>query len=180
MICSEDRDMNRQTTFWERRASAPKTPSGCLYFVAMLGLCCFITAGCHSLGDPGDKGGASVRIDGVSAIQIRDVAIQVFEENGYQTARKSLAGMVFEKQAKALANFAYGDWMGTPLWIRVKASLVPIDDRSFRLQCDAFRVHDKGASVEDEAKIKGVQSGPYQKLLDEIARRLNGKPAPRG
>jgi hypothetical protein len=169
--------MNRPMTFWTQRAAA-KEWSPLRFLLPVLGLCGLVAAGCSSLSHTSDEGLASVRIDGASAINIRDVAVQVFEENGYQAARTDLGGMVFEKQATALTNLAYGDWMGAPVWIRVKASIEPVDDRTFRLQCDAFRVRDKGASVEDEARIKGVQSGPYQKLLNEVARRLKAKAAP--
>jgi hypothetical protein len=168
--------VHRPTTLWTQRASRAKAPLDFCVLLLAVGFCGLMTSGCRSLNPVSDEPFASVRIDSTPAVEIRDVAVKVFEENGYQTAGSGLASMIFEKKAQALVNLAYGDWMGDPVWIRVKASIVPVSDRSFRLQCDAFRVRDKGMSVEDEVKLKPVQSGPYQKLLDEVARRLNGKP----
>ena len=74
-------------------------------------------------------------------------------------------------------NAAYGNWTGSPPWIRVKVAINPVSEGAFMLQCKAALVRDRGqAAFEEEIKIRNFQAGPYQKLLDEVAARLGGTP----
>ncbi len=71
-------------------------------------------------------------------------------------------------------NLAYGNWESDKrLWTRVKASIVPVQGTVYRLQCHAFMVRDKGEpTFEEEVKLQNYSGHGYQKLLEEVARRL--------
>jgi len=132
--------------------------------------------GCRSTDKPAEGRFASVEIEGNTPGQIHNVAVEVFERDGYQVANKGLDTMVFEKEATKWGNFAYGDWGGdAPVWVRVKASIVAAGERRFRLQCHAFMVRDRGGATEEE--IACYRSAPYQKLMNEVAQLLHGQPA---
>lgn len=132
--------------------------------------------GCRSTDKPGSAGFASVVISGNTPGQISDAAIDVFRENGYKVAQTDPSRLYFEKQGSRMNNFAYGNWVGdTPVWIRVKAGIVPMADVTFRLRCSAYMVRDIGGSTEEEIALSKFQRGPYQKILDEVAKRLAQK-----
>jgi hypothetical protein len=144
----------------------------------LAGMCCaflyvLLSAGCASAGKPASTGFASVLISGNTPGQIRDAASAVFRENGYRVAQADAGGLIFEKKASRMDNFAYGSWLGdTPVWIRVKASVVPAGEMSFRLQCAAYMVHDMGSATEEEVALSHLHRGPYQKLMDDVAKRF--------
>ena len=136
-------------------------------------LCIFCWAGCASTGKPAAARFASVEIQGNTPGQIHDIAVEVFQSSGYQVANKALDEMVFEKKGTKWSEFAYGDWGGdAPVWVRVKASIVPVSEARFRLQCNAYMIRDRGGATEEE--IACFRSRPYQKLMDEVAERLRG------
>ena len=136
-------------------------------------VCLLVSAGCASTGKSTAPNFASVLISGNTPGQIRVAASDVFRENGYRVAQADAGGLVFEKKASRMDNFAYGSWLGDiPVWIRVKGSVVPAGEMSFRLQCAAYMVHDMGSATEEEAALSRLHRGPYQKLLDEVAKRF--------
>src|SRR5437899_6904705 len=133
------------------------------------------SSGCRSGHQPAPSGFASVEIRGNTPGQIRDVAIEIFEKNGYQTSVSDLTKITFEKQAAAFDNVAHGDWTSAA-WIRVKTSIVPLGEAIFRLQADAYVVRDRGKTIfEEEITLGHLRRRPFQKLLDEIAARLKGQ-----
>lgn len=138
-----------------------------------LATCWFVGNGCRSTRESGAAGFAMVLISGNTPGQIGAVAVDVFREQGYLVSQDDPSSLVFEKKASAMSNIAYGSWLGdTPIWLRVKAAVVPAGEMTFRLQCAAYRVSDKGSAAEEEVAISHLGNRPYQKLLDEVARRL--------
>ena len=80
---------------------------------------------------------------------------------------------LFEKEGSKMNNIAYGSWFAdTPIWIRVRATLVPVAETRYRLQCDVHLVRDRGGSTEEELPTHGSRRSSYQKLLEEVAARL--------
>jgi hypothetical protein len=119
---------------------------------------------------------ASVTITGNTPGQIGDAAVEVFKNDGYKVAQRNSDRLVFEKEGTKMNNFAYGSWIGdTPVWVRVKGSIVPAGEMTFRLQCTAYMVRDIGGSTEEEIAVSGLHRGQYQKLLDEVAKKLAQK-----
>ena len=96
----------------------------------------------------------------------------VFQDNGYDLMPASAEAQVFEKKATALNNFAYGNWMDTAVWVRVRVSVVPVVDQVWRVQCHAYLLRDRGETTEEEIKIGNLRSHPYQKLLEQVQKRL--------
>lgn len=141
---------------------------------ACLALCC--ATGCRSEKSAEPARFAAAEIKGNTPGQIDEVAREVFEAHGYKTLRDKLTSFEAEKKGTAMNNLAYGGWMGdTPIWVRVKVSIVPVAEATFRLQGRAFLVRDKGGPTEEELPVSRLHSGAYQKLLEEVAARLSGK-----
>jgi hypothetical protein len=132
-----------------------------------------LLAGCHTAEPPGGSYFASVEIRGNTPGQISEAAAEVFQAEGYEVATGGPTHMVFERKASGMNNFAYGNWLDTAVWERVKASVVPVSEATFRLQCQAYLLRDRGGTTEEEIKLSGMRSGTYQKLLDKVAKRLN-------
>jgi hypothetical protein len=132
--------------------------------------------GCH-LGQPSSGSFASVVIQHHSAAEIAATAEQVFRENGYAGGASGPGQMVFNKEGSR-ANTISRDGLiaaqaGATTIVRVRAELVDLDGGSHRLQCHAFMVSGAGDSFfEDEHRLANFRSRPYQKLLDEVAKRL--------
>ncbi len=137
-------------------------------------------AGCHTTKNPSAAEAtasvtAAVQIRGNTPGQLTQAATEVFQQHGYIRGSKRVGPLVFEKPGSKFSNLAYGNWMGeSPIWIRVKLSIVPSGEQQYTLQCQAFHVRDKGGATEEELKIGKMGNGPYQKLLDEIASRFKG------
>jgi hypothetical protein len=145
---------------------------GCLSLSLLCGL---FSIGCH-LGQPASASFASVTISGKSPAEIRDATIAVFRENGYQVSGSS-QGLTFEKEGTKANSIAYdgvvGSHYGAVTIIRVRAELVALGNGAQRLQCHAWMVSNAGDSFfEDEHRLANFRSGPYQDLLDEVAKRL--------
>jgi hypothetical protein len=130
--------------------------------------------GCHSTDSSSPARFASVVISGNTPGQIRDAAMEVFGDNGYRAASTDPSAMVFEKEGSSMNNFAYGSWLGdSRVWIRVKAGIIMTGERRNLLECTAFLVRDIGSAAEEELPVRGMHRGQYQKLLDQVASRLN-------
>jgi hypothetical protein len=142
----------------------------------LLAVCLLPGIGCKSSDKSFSASFASVTISGSTPGQIRDVAIDVFRDDGYKVAQRDPSHLVFEKEGTKMDNFAYGSWLGdTPVWVRVKGAIVAAGEMTYRLQCTAYMIRDIGGSTEEEVALSGLHRGTYQKLLDEVARRLAQK-----
>lgn len=115
---------------------------------------------------------ATVEIHGNTPGQIQPVTIEVFQKDGYQLAQRTSTEMVFEKLGTGWHNLAYGDWMGTAIWVRVKLQFVPTTDQGCRIDCRAYLVRDKGGATEEELPVGKSHHKDYQKVLDELAARF--------
>jgi hypothetical protein len=129
-------------------------------------------AGCQSTGKSDSSSFASVIIHGNTPGQIKPVALEVFQADGYQLDRADLYKLEFAKLGSHWDNFAYGNWIDSSTWVRVKLEIVPVPTTSCRVQCRAFVVRDKGSSTEEEIALSHMKRKPFQKLLDKIAAQL--------
>jgi hypothetical protein len=143
----------------------------------LLSLACGVfSTGC-SLGKPASASFASVVIANRSVEQIQQAATVVFQGDGYSASAGSGNTMVFEKEGTRANNLAYNGLVGTHYGaqtiIRVRTDIVDLGGGSSRLQCQAFMVRNANDSFfEDESRLANFRSGPYQKLLDEVVKRL--------
>jgi hypothetical protein len=147
--------------------------------IAVALVCSLLPLGCKSTGKPASAHFASVEIQGNTPGQIRDVTVEVFKEHEYLVTHSAPANMMFEKEGTEWDKVAYGNWLGGAVWIRVRASIVPISEEKFRLQCNAFMVRDRGNASEEEVKLTSLQSHSYQKLLEEISQRFHPNSTPK-
>ncbi len=132
--------------------------------------------GCR-LGQPESSSFASVVIAGKTPQQICQTTAMVFQADGYQVARLHPEDMVFQKEASRGASMAYGGladtYYGSLTLVRVRAQVVDLGAGSCRLQCKAFMVRDASDSFfEDESALLNIRSGPYQSLLNRVAKSL--------
>jgi hypothetical protein len=130
--------------------------------------------GCKSLHKPASASFSSVRIQGHTAEQIRAASVVVFQQDGYTALEGKRSEMVFEKEGSRWDQIAYGSWVNeAPVWLRAKVSMVPLSNDTFRLQCQAYKIRNKGDPLtEDQVRIGNSHSKPYQALLDEVLAQL--------
>ena len=134
-------------------------------------------SGC-STGKPASASFASVVIPNQPSEQIQQTTVLVFQEAGYKALRGTGGRMIFEKEGSRGQQMTYGGLggavYGAAVSVRVRAEIVDlVGQEARRLQCKAYIVHDAGAGVfEDEQPMANFRSGPYQKLLDEVAGKL--------
>jgi len=122
---------------------------------------------------PGSAAFASVRIAGHTPEQIRGATVLEFEQEGFTPVDMKSPEMVFEREGTRWDQIAYGSWMTKNVWLRVKVTVQPMYTDNYRLECQAFRVRDKGEPLEsDPVPLRHSQNKPYQTLLDKIAARL--------
>lgn len=132
-------------------------------------------AGCGST-KPASASFASVTIHGHPAEEIGKVTTQVFQEAGYAGGTMGNQ-IVFQKEGSRMTNLAYegvaGTHEGAQTLVRVKMDLVHLGSGAYRLQCQAYVVRGAGDSFfEQEQRLANVRSGPYQSLLNKVAKQL--------
>jgi hypothetical protein len=132
----------------------------------------FIT-GCRSVGKPASASFASVEIKGKTVAQIHDATIEVFRKDGFAVTAEQATKFVFDKEGSRMQKFARGDWYeGAPVYERVRVEIVNLGEGTYRLQCTASMVRDKGSFFEDETKLLNIRGRPYQNLLEKIVKQL--------
>ena len=151
--------------------AAPQWPSRCVWLI--LSLAALTLSGCRSLDQPVSASFASVAIANRSVDEIRTATTAVFAEAGYQNFSLSGDTLVFEKEGTRKNQIAHGGWIqDSPVRERVRAEIVFFNDSTHRLQCRAYMVLDAGSRIEEEKRLADFRSGPYQKLLNQVAARL--------
>jgi hypothetical protein len=134
-----------------------------------------VLIGCKSLDKPDSASFASVRIQGHTPEQIRAATVVVFQQDGYAAVGGQRSEMVFEKEGSRWDQIAHGSWVNdAPFWLSVKVSMVPLSDGTFRLQCLAYKIRNKGDPLtEDKVRIRNNHSKPYQALLDKVLGQMS-------
>ncbi len=140
-------------------------------------IACFVLGlGCSSAQKDESAPWIAVVIQGNTPGQIRNMTETVFRENGYLVTRTGPNNLVFEKRAGKLSNLAYGSWLDDePVWERAKVAIVPVAEMTFRLECNARLITDRGGPIEEETKMRGLRRGPYEAILKEVVRRFQSK-----
>jgi hypothetical protein len=81
--------------------------------------------------------------------------------------------MVFDKKAGTMKMLAYGSLSGQGVYSRAKVTIKNDGVGGHVVGCNAYVVRDRGdPTFEDEQKIIRFKGGEYQKLLDEVKKRL--------
>jgi hypothetical protein len=139
-------------------------------------LCMALVSGCR-LGKPASASFASVVIPNQSVEQIQQAAVAVFQEDGYRALRGADNSLVFQKEASQATNIGQNGFVGAHYGaqtaIRFRTEIVDLGGGSHRLQGRGFMVRDAGDSFfQDEHQMSHLRSGPYQSLLNKVARKL--------
>jgi hypothetical protein len=130
--------------------------------------------GCQSAKQPGSMSHASVQVKGHSREDIRQTTTAVFREAGYSLAAASPEEMVFDRPGSRRDALKWGGWEGKGVTMRVKVKLSALLEGAQLLQADAFAVQNSDDEFfRTESRNVLLNRRPYQKLLDEVARRLN-------
>lgn len=129
--------------------------------------------GCQSANQPGSMSHAAVQIPARSVAEIQETTTAVFQEEGYVLARTRPEELIFERPGDRRDAAKWGGWMGEGVTMRVKVQFSELPGGSQRLQADAYAVQNSDDPFfRTESRNVLLNRRPYQKLLNEIARRL--------
>jgi hypothetical protein len=144
-----------------------------LLFFGLLTLSLTGLLGCQSANDPGSMSHASVQIKGHSVADIQQTATAVFREEGYAQAVATPAEMVFERPGSRRDALKWGGFAGAGVTMRVKVRLTHMLDGDYLLEANAYAVQNSNDPFfQTESRNIMLNHRPYQKLLDEVAKRL--------
>ncbi len=137
-------------------------------------LAAIFSAGCSSMDKPESASFASVVIVNQTPEKIRQAAIAVFQDNGYQIIPQSDSSLVFEREATRREQIDYAGFAGTQqgdtVVIRVRVQIRVKNPGTDWLECKAYAVRNPGQPVfEQTTPLFNFQSKPYQKLMDQVA-----------
>jgi hypothetical protein len=147
----------------------------CALFICLLGT--MISSGCSSMNKPAEASFASVIIINQTPDTIRQAAIGVFQDNGYQMMPQADGSLVFEREATRREQIDYAGFAGTQqgekVDMRVRVNITVKDPGAYWLECKAYAVANPGQGVfEQSTPLFDFQGKPYQKLLNQVAARL--------
>ena len=143
-------------------------------FVAgLLALGAVSFVGCQSARQPGSMSHASVQVKGHSLEDIRQTATAVCRDAGYSLVATSQEEMVFDRPGSRRDATKWGGWSAAGVIMRVKVGLSRMTDGSELLEAEVYAVQNSDDEFfRTERRNIVLNRRPYQKLLDETARRL--------
>jgi hypothetical protein len=136
-----------------------------------------LESGCQT-GQPGSASFASVTIQNHSLAEIQQAASQVFREHGYRAAVTGPNEMLFEREGTRGQDLAYNGLVNTHYGektkVRLRSELIDLGNNSWRLQGQAYIVRNAGDPFfEEETRLSHMRRGPYQEMLNLVAKRLD-------
>jgi hypothetical protein len=139
---------------------------------------CLVTGnGCKSSAPEGTNPASGVVIEGYTVSEIRRAAISVFVKEGYELRQSFGREAMFEKRAGAMSDLAYGGWLSSKTWMRVKLKIEDHKPGGSLVTCDEYVVSGRGDAVfEEEQKPVSRHRGYYRKLLEEVKADLGKQP----
>jgi hypothetical protein len=141
--------------------------------ITLLAVALTFLVGCQSAKEPGSSSHASVQIPGHSLAEVQKTVTAVFGEEGYALTQPGPPEMVFERPGSRSDALKWGGWWGEGVVMRVKVLVSKSDNGDHLLQADAYAVQNSAdAFSRTESRTMLLNRQPYQKLLDESARRL--------
>ncbi len=116
---------------------------------------------------------AGVIISNQSVEKIKAATITVFTQNGYQLMSLPTDELAFQREATRREQIDYAGFVGAhqgeEVFMRVRMSIEPSGSGAYLLGCKAYAVCNPGQAVfETSTALFGFQSGPYQKLLNNV------------
>jgi len=140
-----------------------------------------LAAGCQSTGQPkpNTKSDAWVVVPSANLDIIQSAIESVFREDMYQVARTDLTQIVLEKPGSRMDGLAYGSWLDTSVWVRIKVNIKPYLTDSFLIESDVYMVRHHGDTFfEEETKAHLFKKKPFRQLLEKVKKRVQAAPKP--
>jgi hypothetical protein len=139
-------------------------------------LAAIFSSGCSSMDKPESASFAAVVIVNQSVETIQQAAVTVFQNNGYQALTLADGSVGFEREATEREQRQYAGFVGAhegeKVIMRVRIKIEPKNPGAYWLSCKAYAVCNPGQGVfETTTALFDFQSGPYQKLLNQVAAR---------
>jgi hypothetical protein len=138
--------------------------------------------GCSTPVSPtGDRAMAYQKIEGRSLSDIRLAAIEVFRTNQYQVKSAFGRDLVFERRGGTYSALMYGGWSDLSVWFRVKLRIEELSPDVNVLECNVYRVQNRGDNVfEEETLASGKSKQPFRDMLVQIKARVDALPPGEG
>lgn len=135
-----------------------------------------LTPGCQTP-DSDSHRLASVTIKAGTPEQIETAIRTVFEKHDYElSTRRNAGAMIFEKKGTFMNGLVYGDWYSGGVTERINVFYGERESGKMVVECDAYMVQEPDDPFfQSERKTYKTRRHIYQKLLDEVARELDGK-----
>jgi len=152
--------------------SPPANRAHSAAFAVLTVLVLALAVGCRSTKE-GPAAFASVTLSGAGPETIRETVAAVMTEKGFYESSRGRDWM-FDRRTSAMSQLVHGGWFDRDsVRERFRLRLIPLGDGLHRLEGTAVMVRDAGeAFFEEESRMTRLKSGPYQKLFDEVERRL--------
>jgi hypothetical protein len=139
----------------------------------MLAALGWLGAGCQSSSGPGQGSLATVTIADRSLPQIAEATRAVFVLHGYSGGRSGPLQMTFQKPGSRMDTLAYGDLLNKNVTVRAVVAFQELEPGNTLVTCDAEYLENPGDAIfQDTHKVRRLGKGPYQEMLEEIAKRL--------
>jgi hypothetical protein len=140
-------------------------------------LATIFSSGCSSVDKPESDSFAAVVISNQTVEKIQQAAVAVFQENGYQALTLDDGSTGFQREATEREQRQYAGFVGAhegqKVSMLVRIKIEPKNPSAYWLSCKAYAVCNPGQGIfETTTALFGFQSGPYQKLLNQVAARL--------
>jgi hypothetical protein len=145
----------------------------CIPWLLVPALICLAGVSCSSTSGSAPKKFATITLAEPDAESIRQTVDAVFQEAGYfDTSNRDRWS--YDRRSSSMEQFVHGGWFDEEqVRVRVKLHLAARADGRHQLEAVAVTVRDAGeAFFEEENRMTRLRREPYQKLLNEVARRL--------
>ena len=160
-----------------RPALNSRTAPGRLLPAALGAALLLFQAGCRTSSPGHGTSHAAVIIPDHTDAEVRQVARQVFAEDGYSVHHTGADLLEFRRAGSSMDRMKFGDWMDDGVSIRAKLKISTLADGAHLLQLDMYSFKEsKDVFFQEETRMVLLNRRHYQKLLDEIVRRLVSAP----
>jgi hypothetical protein len=156
--------------------SLPHPRGGFAILAVLAGLLLILGGGCRSTTN-GPPAFAAVTLHGHPPETIRQTVATVFTEKGFYDNSRSKE-WIFDRRTSTMSQWVHGGWFDRDsVRERVRLRLIPLGEGIYRLEAKAAMVRDAGEIFfEEESRMTRLRSAPYQKLLNQVERRLRQRP----
>ena len=132
-----------------------------------------LATGCQSARQPGSTSHASVQIQGRGLAEVQQTMEVVFNEAGYTRTSGGPDLMVFQRLGSRWDAAKWGGWTGEGVVMLLKVEIHEVPGGAYLLQADAYAVQNSNDPFfHTDSRNILLNRRPYQKLLDEVAKRL--------